>query len=188
MSNEDIINPKSVIHGVELRADLAMVGLQTALPASVTQLAVGGVVYTVPDLIVALQGEVKPWKDAREAHAVIRAVMASRPEDLQRLVQFLSDLKDALRSVLGSRNEALTQFGIKPKRSRKPLSTEKQAIAKAKAKLTRAKRGTLGKRQREALGKAETPTIEIGPNGVTITPAEPPASTDQQASAEKPSS
>ena len=64
------------------------------------------------------------------------------------------------------------------------MSPEKQAIAVAKAKLTRVKRGTLGRRQREALGKAETPTVEIGPTGVKLTPA----STDQQASAEKPSS
>jgi hypothetical protein len=187
-TDSNSINPKSVVHGLELRADIAISGLLSALPPTVTQLMVGGVLFQIPDLIKFVQEAVKPWKDVREAHAIIRAVMAARPEDAARLVQLLADLRDSLKTVLGSRNEALTQFGIKPKRSRKPTSPEKQAQAVAKAKLTRAKRGTLGKRQREALGKAETTTVEIGPNGVTITPAGPPASTDQQTSADKPSS
>ena len=183
------INPKSVVHGLELRADIAIQGLLTALPPSVTQLVVGGVTYLVPDLVRALQGAVQPWKDAREAHAVIRAVMASRPVDHAHLVQFLSDVRDSVKTVVGSGSETLTQFGFKPKRSRKPMSPEKKALAVAKAKLTRAKRNTLGKRQKEALGKAEISSVVIHPTGeVTITPAGAPSPTDQQASAAPPAS
>jgi hypothetical protein len=188
LSSNDAINEKSVVHGLELRADTAIQGLLTALPPSVTQLVVGTVTYTIPDLVKVLQDDVKPWKDVREAHSIIRQVMASRPADRERLVDRLADIRDALKNVLGSRSEALTQFGFKPKRSRKPLSPEKQALAVAKAKLTRAKRNTLGKRQKEALGKAEVSSVVIHPTGeVTITPAAAPP-TDPQASAEKPSS
>ena len=187
MSSNDPINEKSVIHGLELRADTAIQGLLTALPPSVTQLTVGTVTYQIPDLVKTVQGAVQPWKDTREAHAVIRQNMANRPADRARLVDLLSDLRDAVKTVVGSRSETLTQFGFKPKRSRKPMSAEKQALAVAKAKLTRAKRHTLGKRQKEALGKAEITSVVIHPTGeVTITPAAAPP-TDPQASAEKPS-
>ena len=187
MSSNDPINEKSVIHGLELRADTVIQGLLKALPPSVTQLTVDTVTYQIPDLVKTVQGAVQPWKDTREAHAVIRQNMANRPADRARLIDLLSGVRDAVKTVVGSRSETLTQFGFKPKRSRKPMSPEKQAIAVAKAKLTRARRHTLGKRQKEALGKADVSQIVIHPTGeVTITPATPP--TDPQASAAPPAS
>ncbi len=187
MSTDTTINQKSVVRGLELRADTAIHGLQTALPSTVTQLVVGGVTYQVPDLVKAIQEASLSWKDVRSAHAVIREAMADRPAERARLVQLLSDVRDSVRTVVGSASETLTQFGFKPKRPRKPLTPEKKALAAAKAKLTRARRHTLGSKQKEALGKTETPSVAISPQGeVTITPNAAPSSTDQQASAAKP--
>ena len=166
------LNDKAVIRGVELRADMAVQGLQTALPPSVTQLFLGSTPFTIPDLIGHLQQLEKPWKDARAAHATVRQVVQDRPQDYQNLLSALVDLKGALQGVFGHQSEDLTKFGFKPTKRRKPLTSEQKAVRAAKAKLTRQKRGTLGKKQKAAIKETAAPTVTIGPDGKSvITPA-----------------
>ena len=171
-NNKTGINDKAVIRGIELRADTAVNGLQTALPPTVTQLVLGTVPYTIPNLVKYFQGLEQPWKDARDAHAVIRQVMQNRPEDYKLLLDALTNLKGALSGVLGHDSEDLTKFGFKPTKARKPLTSEQNAVRAAKAKLTRQKRGTLGKKQKAAIKETAAPTVTISPDGKTvITPA-----------------
>ena len=203
------INDKAVIRGIELRADTALHGLQTALPPSVTELIVGTVSYKVPDLITFFQGLEQPWKDARSVRAMLRQIITNRPKDYQLLLNALANLKGALSGVLGHDSEDLTKFGFKPSKPRKPLTPEQKTMRAAKAKLTRQKRGTLGKRQKAAIKETANPTITIGPDGKSVivpavsaapaapesvhtttpvtqapnvTPVSSPASPDQQAS------
>jgi hypothetical protein len=188
------INEKSVPRGLELRADTALAGLQTSLPASVTSLVVGGVTYTVPGYIAFLQSTEKPWKDSREAQSVIRQVSQTRPQDAQKLRGALADLKVTLQNILGRESEELTKFGFKPAKRAKTLTSEEKALKAAKAKLTRVKRGTLGKKQKAAIRQVETPTVTITPDGkVAIqAPSAPapaviqtPASSDQASGVQK---
>jgi hypothetical protein len=170
MSDSNSINPKTVPHGIELRADAVIQGLQTALPPSVTQLVVGSVTYAVPDLIKYVQTVEQPWKDARAAHAVLRQIMQSRPKVYQELLDLLANIKASLQGLLGHDSEALTRFGFKPNKRRKPLTVEQKALRAAKAKLTRQKRGTLGKRQKAAIKTTTTPSITISSSGTTVLP------------------
>ncbi len=166
------LNDKAVIRGTELRADTAIQGLQMALPPNVTQLVLGGVPYTIPNLIGFFQGLEQPWKDARKAHLIIRQVMQDRPNDEKLLLDALANLKGALTGVLGHESESLTKFGFKPTKRRTPLTSEQKTVKAAKAKLTRQKRGTLGKKQKAAIKETATPTVTINPDGkVEITPA-----------------
>jgi hypothetical protein len=165
------MNQKSVVKGVELRADTAIQGLQTALPSGVTQLLVGSVTYQVPDLLKYAQSLVQPWVDVRDAHATIRQAMLTRPADEKVLVGFLADLRVALQALLGRDSETLTKFGFTPQKPRKPLTPEQKTLRAAKAKLTRKKRGTLGTKQKASLGPTPTPSVAIASDGqVTISP------------------
>src|SRR5580704_9796265 len=154
MSAIDGMNDKSVPKGVELRADTAIQGLQTAMPSKVTDVTVGAVDYKVPDLTTYAQSLVQPWKDARAAHAVLRQFAQDKPAAYQKLIAFLADLKIGMSSVLGRSSEELTKFGFKPQQNRKPLTSAQKAVRAAKAKLTRAQRHTLGTKQKAALGTA----------------------------------
>jgi hypothetical protein len=166
------MNQKSVVKGVELRADTAIEGLQTALPSGVAQLLVGDTLYQVPNLVKYAQSLVQPWVDVRNAHAMIRQAMLDRPADKKALVGFLADLRVALQTLLGRDSEVLTKFGFSPQKPRKPLTPEQNTLKAAKAKLTRQKHGTLGAKQKAALGPTPTPSVAISPDGqVTISPA-----------------
>jgi len=166
---------KSFSTGIERVADAAINGLQSAMPAGVTQLTVGKVTYQIADLIKFAEGLVKPWKDSRAAHAVIRQVSETRPQDQQNLTAFLADLRVSLKSVLGRDSEELRSFGFAPEKRRKKLTSEELALRAAKAKLTRGMRHTMGSRQKADV-KADTPAVDIAPDGaVTITPPPTPA-------------
>lgn len=184
MSSTSGMNDKSVVKGVELRADTAIAGIQSALPAGVTQLTVGLVTYQVGDLLKHAQELVKPWKDARAAHAVLRSVNESRPQDNQRLLDFLADFKIALIGIYGRTSEELTKFGFTPQKRRRKLSSEEKVLRSAKAKLTREKRHTQGSRQKADIRETGTPVVTLGPDGVTIadpavgTPDSKPAAKD----------
>jgi len=175
------LNPKSTAKGLELKADNVIQGLQTAVPTGITQLLVDKTVYQIPDLITKVQGLVQPWKTSRAARTTIRTVSATRKSDTENLENFLAALKIGLSAAVGRDSEVLTSFGFKPYKKAKARTSEENALAAAKAKLTRQKRGTLGKKQKAAIQPATTPTVEISPQGgTTITPgsggtSQPPA-------------
>jgi hypothetical protein len=64
--------------------------------------------------------------------------------------------------------EILANFGLSPKKVKKPLSGEQQAAAAAKRAATRAARGTIGKRKKAGI-KGSVTGVVVTP--VTATPA-----------------
>ena len=163
------MDTQSVVRGIELRADTAIQGLQTAMPAGVTQLTVGTVTYQLPDLVKYAQSLEQPWKDARAARATVHQTVLNRPADQAKLEGFLADLKAALSQVLGRNSVVLKEFGFKPQQPRKPLTPQQKVQRAAKAKLTRALRHTAGSKQKAALKQTASPQIVISPQGaVTV--------------------
>src|SRR5579871_2117827 len=101
-------NPKAVSKGIELELDTLISGLQSKVPASVTQLPVRNTPTPIADCLAKAQGLVKPWKDVRSARAFIRGAMVNRPADTKAARGFLDDMKIALAAVLGVDNQGLT--------------------------------------------------------------------------------
>jgi hypothetical protein len=164
------INKKAVIGGLELRLDKAIDGLKNALPAGFASLTMRGASRAIVDLIQTAENLDKPWKDVRAARSLIAAIIQKRPMDEATALAFLTDLEAGVAAAFGVDSQVLVQFGFTPRKKRAPLSPEKLVVRAAKAKLTRAKRHTLGSRQKEALRAAETPAVTIGPDGTLIAP------------------
>src|SRR5581483_4572632 len=169
MGTPDGMDDHSVAHGTELRLDALITGLSSAASAGITSLMVGGTSMTVAEVLAKAQAKVKPWKDGRAAHAIVRAVAQSRPQDETDARTFLSDVKIGLTAALGKTNQKLTDFGFKPASKRQALTTEQKVLRAAKAKLTRQKRHTMGSRQKADLKETGTPSVNIGPDGMAIT-------------------
>ena len=74
----------------------------------------------------------------------------------------LKGLRDILRLMFGNNLVGLAEFSLEPRKVRTPMSNETLLLRAAKARATRAKRRTLGKRQKAAI-KGEV-------TGVVITP------------------
>jgi hypothetical protein len=166
---------QAVAHGTELRLDTAIGGLAFAIPAGTTSLLMGGTPTPVTDVLAKAQDLVKPWKELRAAHAVIRAHMQNRAASNDAARAFLADLKAALVAVLGRGSQELTKFGFTPQTPRAPLTTEQKLLQAAKAKLTREKRHTMGRRQKASIRATDTPVVQVGPDGVLIAPPAAPS-------------
>jgi hypothetical protein len=159
--------PKAVRHGLELRLDAAVSGLKNA-PKGLTKLTVGGVVYTVADLLKNAEEIEKSWKDARAARALLAAITQNRPKVSEAAREFLADLKAALVAALGRESQELTNFGFQPQQRRAPLTTEQSVLRAAKAKMSPEKRHTMGSRQKESLRETGTPSVTVDSNGSRV--------------------
>ncbi len=170
MSGDANPDKKSRIFGLELKLDTAIDGLLKSLPANVTSLPLRGVSTSIPDVIKQVETTEKPWKDVRAFRAAISTILVNRPADKASALELLNDIQVGLASQVGSESPVLVACGFTPRKKRPKLSSEKKVLAAAKAKLTRQKRGTLGRRQKEAIRVTGTPQVTIGPEGTTVVP------------------
>ena len=84
--------------------------------------------------------------DAKAAtKAKINAEAAQAPSLRSQMAAFVAFVK----ATFGSSPDALADFGLKPKKTRAPLTIEQKAAAAAKRAATRAARHTMGSRQKD---------------------------------------
>ena len=137
-------------------------GCQKAVPAT-SKINVNGAVVTVAQVISVLAGYLPVFQAVRDAQTAYKNALASRRQAMPGIQAYLRDLKKALEALLGSRNPVLAQFGYSVVQKRQ-LTAAQKAVATEKRKLTRQKRGTMGKRQKATI-VAETPSVNIDPSG-----------------------
>jgi hypothetical protein len=135
---------------LELLAKIAS-ALQTKLPAGTVALKVSGVVTPVTSILTSVQTDLALYTDARDARLVERQKVAARDAQDVAVHARIATLHKALEMELGESNAALADFGFKPKQQRRQLTPAEKSAKKAKAAATRAKNGTLGKRQKRML-------------------------------------
>ncbi len=162
------MNDKAVVRGTELRLNTAFTGVTASFPAGVQEIVVNGKKLDRTALLQEIESVRAPWKSAREAHAVIRQFTQDKPDHKLRADELLAGLEAAFVAHFGRESEELTKFGFKPYKRRRPLTVEENILRTAKGKLTRAKRGTLGKKQRAALKAEGTPEVRIDGSGMKI--------------------
>jgi hypothetical protein len=166
--------------GTSQQADLArqlIAGAQKHL-ASAQQLTFAGGVYTPSQVEAQLQALATLRTDVATAQATAKAKVATERAQLPALRAFLLAFVGLVKAQFGTQPDVLADFGIKPKKARKPATPEQKAAAKAKREATRAARGIIGARKRAAVKGDVT--------GVTITPVTAPQPAAPQQAATQP--
>jgi hypothetical protein len=144
--------PAPVVAPKGLRLDLQQMlqGWQTVIPSdstmsssagSLTQAAVVGTLQGWLGAYTALDTQATAYKQAR---VPVQSMQAEAR-------QYLAALKLALASALGPQSPQLAQFGLKPKKSPRPLTSKQLAVRAAKAAATRNLRGTTGPLQKASI-------------------------------------
>jgi hypothetical protein len=169
------VNSQSVSHGMEQQLDTAIDGCNNGFPPGVPTINIRGIVYGPADLKTKLETFDNPFKNARAAHAALHQFTSEKPALVAEAREFLNDLKMALGGAAGANNQFLASWGFPVKKARKPLTSEEKLLRAAKAKLTRQKRGTLGKRQRAAIKQTATPSVQVNSDGTSVVLAPPAA-------------
>jgi hypothetical protein len=148
-------------------------GLQKHFPNQ--SLNFGKQAFTTASLVAVFQTVIDAIQAVNTAHAALKdAVSALRAVETQQ-APVIRGFKRFVLAAFGAAAQELSDFGLQPPKVKQPLSTEQRAAAKAKAKATRAARGT-------DKGKKKRLSVKGDVTGVEITPVtQAPASPNQQA-------
>jgi len=160
---------------VEQKLVAAQSGLKSEFPDG-TSFEIGGTTYVLSSLLDKLATLEKPFTGAREAHLAFRALVAQRDGVLSEAVAFLAALQACLQGKLGASNVALDKFGFSVHKKPAKLTAEQLLVRAEKAKVTRAKRQTLGGRQQKNLKAQGDPVVTVSPSPLDAPASEPAAS------------
>ncbi len=152
------------VGSITKQADLAkqlIAGTQKHL-ANAGQLTFAGGVFTPSQVEAQLQALATLRTETETAKAAAQAKVATERGQLPALRAFLLAFAALVKAQFGTQPDVLADFGLKPKKARKPMTPEQKAAAKAKRDATRKARGIIGTRKRAA--------VKGDVAGVTITP------------------
>ncbi len=140
-----VSTPTAVVAPKGFRSDLQQMlqGWQDVIPGDSTVTSSAGSL-TEAAILAELQGYLGAYTDLDTHVTAIRQARARVASQLPAAQKYFAVLKAAVANLFGADSPQLAQFGLAPKKPRKPLSSSELAVRAAKAKATRALRGTTG--------------------------------------------
>jgi hypothetical protein len=138
-------------------------GLADNAPAGLTQLAAGGKVSTMAELVSELQGYATIYKAADDATMARDKALLAREAIAPTAGARSEEIRAAVKAALGRKNPELASFGMTPDQTPAPLTVEQKTAAAAKAKATRAARHTMGPKQKKAIKGQVAPAAGQAP-------------------------
>jgi hypothetical protein len=141
--------------------------LSTAIPNPNFAFLLASNTYTTAQVMAQVNAAIAAATQAATTKAAAADTRKANLAVQQQTGAFLKEVRQFVALAFSNSSETLTAFNIPVKKPRAPLSAAARAAAEAKAKATRAARGTKGKVQKAAITGNVT--------GVTITPVVAPA-------------
>lgn len=143
----------------------------------------GSATYTAASLIQQFENLENAMTATNAAHVQAKDAVQAQKAVQATVGPLLVAYKRYLQVTLGTGTQ-LADYGLQPLRARKPLTSQEQTVAHAKATATRAARGTKGKKQKLAV-KGDVTSVNITPVKVApvTTATAAPAVTSSSANA-----
>jgi len=154
-------------------------GLQLHLPNGT--FTIGSAPYTTASLITLLKSLIDAITAVNSAEATAKDAVAKLNALKVSAVPVLLALRRILVAMYSGTTQTLTDFGITPPKAHAPLTAAQLAARAAKAKATRAARGTTSKKQKAAV-KGNVTGVVVTPVTTPSPSPEPPAETTSNAS------
>jgi hypothetical protein len=149
-------------------------GTAKHFPNANDPLTFGNATRTVSALTQLLQSFVSLRNAVVASQAATKERVAAERAQAPALLAVIDEYVSFVRATFGNSPEALADFGLSPRKGKKPQTAEQVAAAVAKRNATRAKRQTMGKNQKKSVKAAVQVTLTATP--VTEVPvANPPA-------------
>jgi hypothetical protein len=130
-------------------------GLKSGLPTycASSTFVVAGQSLTTPQVVTLIDNVLNPAAAVPPAKAAWLAASATAVEATDGVT--VREVTDVLEIMFKNSPTTLANLAIAPRKTPKPLSVEARAAATAEAKATRTARGTLGKKQKAAIGQRD---------------------------------
>ena len=149
-------------------------GLQKQLPSG--QFTLVSTAYTTATLVTALQGTVATLTAVTAAHAALKVALAAYDTEDAKMGPVILALRRILQSMYADAPDTLALFGLEARKVPAPRTVEEKAIAAAKARATRAARGTTSKKQKAVITGNVTGVNIVpipAPTAAAAAPAQP---------------
>jgi hypothetical protein len=146
---------------LEQRLRALLKGLEQEFPGAVETVRFGGQTMSWAEMVAQLKAAVEAFDAVHRAQLAHRAAVSDRRRAMKGSRSLYEDAVFFLKHYLGKDSPRLPHFGVALPKPRRALTVEANAVSRAKAAATRKARGTLGKRQRQALGKPKVVTLEV---------------------------
>ncbi len=133
--------------GFRLALQEMLQGWQTVIPGDSTVVSSAGNLAPA-DVMARLQGYLGAYAaldTAATAYKQARGPVGSQQLEAR---QYFAVLKAALANLLGPQSPKLEQFGLRPGRTRRALTSSQLSVKVAKAEATRGLRGTIGPKKK----------------------------------------
>jgi len=130
-------------------------GWQTVVPSGSTVTSSDGPL-TQGSVLEKLQGILGVYTTLDAQATALKQTQAQGKAQLPEARRFFDVLTASVVSLLGKGSPQLAQFGLQPRKSRKPLTSSELAIRAAKSLATRDLRGTRGKKAKASLKAGTT--------------------------------
>jgi hypothetical protein len=143
-------------------ADQKMADGFTKHAQTIPSLIIAGTPYKATDIVVILQARLSTASAAQSTRATWQNAVKADTDERAKTKPFIDGVRQALLVALAGSIDGLADFGLTPRKVR-VLTPEKKAIAAAKAKATRAARGTKGSVQKKAVKGAVSATLVVTP-------------------------
>jgi hypothetical protein len=135
-------------------------GWQAVIPSDSTVASSSGAL-TQAAVVKQLQEYSVPYTDMDAQATAYKQSRVPVKAQLAEARQYIAMLTLALQNAFGPKSPQLEQFGLKPKKAPRQLTSKQRAVAAAKSLATRELRGTKGPKQ--------LATIKSGPMQATVT-------------------
>jgi hypothetical protein len=155
------------------RVQALIAGTQKLTPNG--SFTIGNATFTAQALVQLFQGLADAIAKVNEAQASAKAAVAALRATKAKVDPVMLDYTRILIATYGTAVQTLAEYGLQPRKARKPATAEELAAAKAKRAATRKARGTTSKKQKL--------TVHGDVTGVTVTPIttpQPPAAPSTQ--------
>ncbi len=110
-----------------------------------TSLTINGTAQTQPQIDAQIKGYLATFTAADEAKQQYQSAVAARLAITAEARDYYLQLKKAVIVYFGAQNPQLADFGLTPEKAKAAKTSAEKAVIAAKAKLTRAARGTTSK-------------------------------------------
>ncbi len=135
------------------------------------QVTFGGATHTAASLIQAFQGLLDAFGPVDAARTSLHDGVAALHTTQENVAPLVRGFTSYLRVTYSDATQ-LGDFGLAPRKVVAPLTAEKRVVATAKAKATRAARGTTSKKQKLAI-KGNVSGVLVTPVTVSASPPSP---------------
>jgi hypothetical protein len=120
-------------------------------------------IFSRADVEATLQAFVDLRTAVDAARTALQAKLVAEANQSPALRERIHAIVAYVRATFGNSPDILTDFGLKPKKARTPLTVEQRAAASEKRAATRKARHTMGKRQKRQI-KGTVTTLVVTPS------------------------